>query len=362
MVDYAAMRGIELEEKIVKPIVGVARKWNNASAQSQHPICDAEETNFWVALSKLAARIAPVNPNSLRKLQAFNNRSVCSAIGMSALWAKMAVWFFLIITLLIHSYENTLGTIIQNAEDAKQNFAAVQSQVVDITLPQDNDGSSNAFAQSVETARVRYCAAARAWSIQVEIIQGLIPQGMASVPQVVLNWLGNMLPMTRPKSPAFWGITASDTDPSIFASRYPCGSNYVEVDPRNTRNRILSVSLGTDEAHEIMQWATVDRAFVAQFILPLLYGLLGAFASVVRAIGLAVQNAQFSSASGLIYTLKVPLGALVGATIGIVIDAQTLASVAGLTSLGLAFGFAYAVDVFFSFLDELMSRLSGRNS
>ena len=144
----------------------------------------------------------------------------------------------------------------------------------------------------------------------------------------------------------------------FFKSKYPCASE--GIGEREAYDKILSGSLGSNEARQIMQWAQVDRAAFAQFVLPLLYGMLGALAGIVRALGTAVKDAKYSPASGLIYTLKVPLGALVGATIGIVIEAKTLASVAGLTSLGLAFGFAYAVDIFFSFLDELMARLSGK--
>lgn len=85
-------------------------------------------------------------------------------------------------------------------------------------------------------------------------------------------------------------------------------------------------------------------------------------ANVVRLFGRAVRDAQFSAAAGLVYALQVPLGALAGATVGLIIEPATVGSTAGLTSLGLAFGVGYAVDLFFSFLDELVGRLTGKST
>ena len=362
MIEYTATRGIPLEQGVLEPIVDFAQKWRNTLAQpsTRASIPAADEVKFWVATSQLAKSIAPVTPSTLRKLQDFNSNGPRSEVGRSARWARLGVWVVLIATLLIHSYENTLGTMVRSTDDANERFMAVQSQVAAIALPTVGDeASQNSFDQAVEQSRGRYCTAARTWSIQVGIIEGLIPQGQGSIVQLLLYKLLDFLPMIEVTNVSPSGIKALDSDPEIFARNYPCVST--PISSTEVRNLILSLPLGSHEARQIMHWARVDQAFIAQFVLPLLYGMLGAFASVVRALGTAVQSARFSSASGLIYTLKVPLGALVGATIGIVIEAETLASAAGLTSLGLAFGFAYAVDVFFSFLDELMSRLSGKD-
>lgn len=355
MIEYAATQGFELDQDVVEPVKDFARKWRDVPSQTSA----ADETKFWVATSQIAKIIEPVTPSSLRTLRDFDRNGPRSRVGKTVRWARIFTWTILIITLLVHSYENTLGTIIQEADKAAANFRSIQSKVALIKVPAESNTAVNIiddkFVQYIEQSRGEYCTAVRTWSMQIGIIEGLIPQGEGSIPKDILSKIVQFSPFISIKS--FGPRQIRDNEDGFIEENYPCRK---DLSYEDVREKILSGSLGSHGARQIKQWAEVDRTFFAQFVLPLLYGMLGALASVVRALGTAVEDAQFSPALGLVYTLKVPLGALVGATVGIVIEAKTLASIAGLTSLGLAFGFAYAVDVFFSFLDELMARLSGK--
>jgi len=102
------------------------------------------------------------------------------------------------------------------------------------------------------------------------------------------------------------------------------------------------------------------RAVLSKSVLPFAYGLLGAIASVVRSLSVSVNDVTYVPSYRLLYWLRVPLGALAGATVGLLFEAQSLATVTGLTTLGLAFGVGYAVEVFFAALDGLIERLVGR--
>lgn len=115
--------------------------------------------------------------------------------------------------------------------------------------------------------------------------------------------------------------------------------------------------LGSVESWRLMRAAEQWRGLLAKFVLPFLYGLLGATAGIVRLMRGDVTSIRFVPTSGASYALRLPLGALAGATAGLLFDPQTLASVKGVTSLGVAFGLGYGVDIFFAAIDNVIARL-----
>lgn len=97
---------------------------------------------------------------------------------------------------------------------------------------------------------------------------------------------------------------------------------------------------------------------VSQFLLPLLYGWVGALAFILRSLSEEIRRSTLSRASSANYSLRWPLGMLAGVGIGLMMDASTLTGFAALTPLGLAFAAGYSVEVLFTFLDRIVGAFS----
>ncbi|MFZ1425917.1 MAG: hypothetical protein WAS21_04010 [Geminicoccaceae bacterium] len=104
------------------------------------------------------------------------------------------------------------------------------------------------------------------------------------------------------------------------------------------------------------------REAIGQFLLPLLYGLLGASASFARSLSTALRDVSYSPSFWVDSFFLIPLGALAGATVGIVIAPDTLGTGWGITTLGFSFLLGYSVDGFFARLDSMMRGLANASA
>lgn len=100
--------------------------------------------------------------------------------------------------------------------------------------------------------------------------------------------------------------------------------------------------------------------FLAAYVLPALYGLLGACAFVLRKLSHEVGELQFASTREAQYSLRLNIGVLAGLAVGWFIKPDQEASVlANLSPLALAFVAGYASDLLFAALDRIVQAFSG---
>ena len=105
--------------------------------------------------------------------------------------------------------------------------------------------------------------------------------------------------------------------------------------------------------------AVTSAGFVLEalstYVVPLLYGLLGALAYVLREIAKEVRAVTFSNASIIRYNLRLSLGLLAGITVGFLVspdaaqgavqEAQPIPTLATLGPMALAFLAGYSVEL-----------------
>ncbi len=95
-----------------------------------------------------------------------------------------------------------------------------------------------------------------------------------------------------------------------------------------------------------------------QYILPLLYGLLGGFAFVLRSLAEESRNMTYTATSRIKYGLRIHLGALAGLVIGFLwgdFQGKSFGVVESLSPLAVAFLAGYSVDFLFRMLDSIIS-------
>jgi hypothetical protein len=101
---------------------------------------------------------------------------------------------------------------------------------------------------------------------------------------------------------------------------------------------------------------------LSQYVLPLLYGLLGSLAYILRTLSREIHDVTFTRGSEIRYSLRWPLGMLGGVTVGLFFDTAELTGFAAITPLGLAFLAGYGVELLFTGLDRMVSAFTGEGS
>lgn len=93
------------------------------------------------------------------------------------------------------------------------------------------------------------------------------------------------------------------------------------------------------------------------YILPLLYGLLGAFIYVLRCLMGDIKSLTYTFDSEIRYRLRLTLGALGGMIIGWFLKPDDAGSMASLSPMALAFLMGYNVDVLFALMDKIIDNI-----
>lgn len=119
----------------------------------------------------------------------------------------------------------------------------------------------------------------------------------------------------------------------------------------------------TPENLEALATAQIMLTALLKYLLPILYGLLGACAYIVRSLTNDIRDSTFSLGSKVRYQLRFYLGAVAGLSIAWFTSDAKPAESAGmlqsLSPLALAFLAGYSVELLFSFLDRFVTAFSG---
>jgi len=93
------------------------------------------------------------------------------------------------------------------------------------------------------------------------------------------------------------------------------------------------------------------------YILPLMYGLLGAFIFVLRSLLKEIKAITYTFSCEIRYRLRLTLGALGGMIIGWFLKPEEATALASLSPMALAFLMGYNVDVLFTLMDKIIDSL-----
>jgi hypothetical protein len=113
------------------------------------------------------------------------------------------------------------------------------------------------------------------------------------------------------------------------------------------------VHLAQDQAFLAQENINLIIGVIISFVLPILFGAIGAVAYVIRLISDQIRTNTFSASSPIRHLMRVTLGALMGLVIGLF---SGLSSQISLPPLALAFLAGYGVEAVFSMFDGLIDR------
>ncbi|NJN79025.1 MAG: hypothetical protein HC797_00295, partial [Anaerolineales bacterium] len=97
------------------------------------------------------------------------------------------------------------------------------------------------------------------------------------------------------------------------------------------------------------------------YLLPLLYGILGAATSVLRTLSGQIEKVTFSESAGIQHVLRISLGALAGIMVGwfsFLWSSETTTFLGSVSPLAIAFLVGYNIELFFSLMDVALTRVT----
>jgi chemotaxis protein histidine kinase CheA len=104
-------------------------------------------------------------------------------------------------------------------------------------------------------------------------------------------------------------------------------------------------------------------AILQSYLLPLLYGILGAGTFVLRSLSKEIEDETFSDEKGTKHLLRVSLGALAGILVGwfsFLIPNETTTFVGSISPFAIAFLVGYNIELFFALMDRALFSITDR--
>ena len=121
----------------------------------------------------------------------------------------------------------------------------------------------------------------------------------------------------------------------------------------------LNRELTKEESRRALVTADFVLVILQSYFLPLLYGLLGACAFILRSLAREIKTVTYSKESDISYALRLALGALAGLIVGwfvFLLPGETVLS--SVSPLAIAFLVGYNIEILFSLMDKLIVNLS----
>jgi hypothetical protein len=330
---YTSERGIAVETAVAQTIVRAKY------LEKEDKWAAADESEFWVAYNQISQVIRPVTIESIRatfdtlqepnwfyRLLGLKNRRVTSQAQKAVrryTWMGLT-WLVLMLTVQIYSLIGS--TLMNNLASTDQKMQAVEKEIADLTTL--GQGNPNAIL-------------------------------LATQKQTTLDALGANLQNSAE-------LLASWQKP---INALILKDKYYSLDTLRSREKVAENGVinqdRVDIINRIKQVGQYPILIISLYVLPLLYGLLGAYAFVLRTLNEDIKTMVYSSDSDIKYVLRIHLGALAGLAVGLFFvpeDTTTAVLPISLSPLALAFLAGYSVEFFFSAMDRFITGLAQRNS
>lgn len=345
MIDRAAEVGQNLENADIEAVLNMADALDLAGkGTSENHLTVELEAKFWTARSHISNLLKPATALAIQERSDFllsnsekQRKSFTSTIRRYA----RGVLCVLVITGIVHAYYFSLDAAIARAKESISQFDAARTAA--FTAIASNKQSSPQVESDISVNIHNMCAALYNWRSTAETIAGWVTN--ATVAQSIEGRI-NSMPYHK----------TDKADENIGPGEELCDPNH-SYDIGGVANDLNKIIVNDPSTQDALSEGERVRNLIGRFILPALYGALGALAYVVRSLSLSIKEITYSRVFRFEHQLHLPLGILAGATIGLVISPDILNTVFGLSMLGLAFALGYSVDVFFILLDNFIKRL-----
>ena len=331
---YAAEFGIKINEKYIKSLVGAKR------LEQTNSWTEKEETEFWVAFQILSKTIQPVSVDSIRASSepldhptGFLSkifRKKRSLVRRSVKWYTGFALVAMIVMIALQVY-SIIGTdLLSKVTYGNERMLDIEKRMNALVLITSSNPEDRTARNEKDNLELELDERAN------EVNSGI---------QLLDDWLKLSFNIWSEKEEVVEKNGAVADEPSFDGP--PPFETTAAFDGSSVSSRNIVVKQQSKSLLTILN----------QYILPLLYGLFGGFAFVLRSISAETKNMTFTPASNIKFGLRIHLGALAGLVVGFLwgdFDSQSLGIINSLSPLAVAFLAGYSVDFLFKTLDSLI--------
>jgi hypothetical protein len=330
---YASRSGNPLKDSDVQAII--AAHSAGAAINSQ------QEAAFWTASSSISKTIAPVTLETITSTVSTTGKSRAAVAARNY---RLRTLITLAALLLFQVYWLIGATVTSDLRDIRLRLDKLSEQgqkdKAAATALKDTDADFTSKKSALDLASDRWNDLL--WQEKISAWADF---------EVLKNW--NVLKRSL--------IPKTVAPPPPFSSAVTTKPNDAP-DDGTVRDSDYFLWVFTPGNAEEIQTAQIVLTALLKYILPILYGALGASAYIVRVLADEIKSYTFSTGSIVRYELRFYLGAVAGFSIAWFTSDTKSAETAGvlqsLSPLALAFLAGYSVDLLFSFLDRLASVFS----
>lgn len=355
LLTYAAQAGLKLDEQMLAILVNAQYRldfdeWTNK-----------DEADFWQAFSSLNTQIKPVTLESLKAVSLVDTHSyrfrflrlLNKAYRTAGLYIVLAL-LCMGILLVVQIYWLVGEKLSQELN--KQNQHAQQLSLSDTA----NTTERNELLMQVETTRTLLMLWSKPWH---RLLITDTDDEFAHSPakqefEADIAALQDALKLAVDRLGTFKNFDGEATGRELSDLYQKKVDDLTEqLIRKNTeyakdRNvyRFTEVEIKTIYVLHVLQ----------QYVLPLLYGLLGAAAYVLRSLIQDIQTETYTGKSNMKYRVRIFLGALAGLVIGFFVIPEEMGGLSTLPPLALSFLVGYNVEVLFLVMDRFIVMITKR--
>jgi hypothetical protein len=304
LLEFASKKGLVVDEKTVNVIVG-ARYLIDSNAWAAE-----NEIEFWSALNAIVKLVAPVNMDSInaRSTKKTDKKTLSDSAVNFYRWLTAVFLVFLLLIQIIWSFGNAIVTEI--------NEIPKKIQDTNIELRTKTNLLGDKAADDPEISEIE---------VRVTSLKDKMKSDF-----VILDKLGFLIP------DYFMNVKTSKID---------------------SKGKSASASTEVSQQLILLQLVTFILNVFQTYLLPILYGTVGACTYILRSLINEIENVTYTQTSNTKYLLRFQLGAVAGLAIGW-FASTTASAFASISQLALAFVAGYSVDLLFALMDKIISAFS----
>lgn len=362
LLGYASEVGISVAPEVIQSIVEA----KNACKDDTPPIDPVSlEKKFWKAMEILAKSVAPVTVKSLRASRDILDDTSISGFLKYLLMkvprkiseTNKAVRYFRrwsLSTLFILSFVQVywvvgmsvtteVSSIIERRNKAKDEKTKIEKEIATITstidsknVDDDKKKELSSLASSKEQELLK---------LETNLDNDIIA---IEANNIILNDWNKFWRISLNILKYFFSANIEPASTSINGASPNANISSTSKDEDSYMNLIISRTSANYALHTIQF-----------YLLPILYGLLGAITYVLRTLSNQIKNLSYTSTSNIGYRLRMILGALAGlAIVWFIKPPEQPAEFKAFTTLSpfaISFLAGYGVELFFSAMDRIIS-------
>ncbi len=340
ILEYISINGIEVDKDVLKILINARTELKKDKFSSD------KEVEFWQAYTKISKAIFPVTLESIKSTKnEFGKKGIFGRLmkggkvsdARRSLMGYRLIAIFVLISVLVIQIVWLIGNTL--VIDATKQMHLLENQLND-----DKELELDSYFAKLSndsTAILKY-------KTDVQILHSQIN---STVKNIIVNQ--DLI--------STWSKTAKYLIPpiSVISMEGKGRQNYEEIRQKFNQGLLShdQIKLFMLSEAKITHALVVPLKMILLYVLPLLYGLLGACAFVLRVLGKNIREYTYIKGHNINLSLRLQLGALAGLIIGWFVSPASNGdvndiSVTNLSPLALSFLAGYSIELLFTAMDK----------